>query len=55
MKGSVDFRAAHIPMEPGLPVKEALWRERISRQRYDNYLEMYTELKEKRDIKRSEE
>lgn len=34
--------------EPGCGVKEALEQGKISRERYDNYLEMYNELKQKR-------
>lgn len=34
--------------EPGCSVKEALAQEQVSRERYDNYLEMYNELKQKR-------
>lgn len=34
--------------EPGCSVKEALSAGEISRERYENYLEMYTELKQKR-------
>ncbi len=34
--------------EPGCAVKAALAEGRISRQRYENYLEMYDELKNKR-------
>ncbi len=34
--------------EPGCAVKEALSKDQISCERYDNYLEMYNELKQKR-------
>lgn len=47
-EGQCRFQGCTHTHEPGCRVKEALDEGKISRQRYDNYLEMYTELKEKR-------
>ena len=47
-EGQCRFQGCTHTHEPGCRVKEALYEGKISRQRYDNYLEMYTELKEKR-------
>lgn len=47
-EGQCRFLGCTHTHEPGCKVKEALDMGKISRQRYDNYLEMYTELKEKR-------
>ena len=47
-EGQCRFQGCTHTHEPGCQVKEALDEGKISRQRYDNYLEMYTELKEKR-------
>ena len=47
-EGQCRFQGCTHTHEPGCRVKEALEEGKISRQRYDNYLEMYTELKEKR-------
>ena len=47
-EGQCRFQRCTHTHEPGCRVKEALDEGKISRQRYDNYLEMYTELKEKR-------
>ena len=48
MKGSADFRDAITCMNRGCAVKEALEEGKIHPVRYKNYLEMYTELKEKK-------
>lgn len=47
-EGQCRFQGCTHTHEPGCAVKEALEAGRISQERYDNYLEMYTELKEKR-------
>ena len=47
-EGQCRFQGCTHTHEPGCRVKEELDEGKISRQRYDNYLEMYTELKEKR-------
>ena len=47
-EGQCRFQGCTHTHEPGCRVKEALDEGKISRKRYDNYLEMYTELKEKR-------
>ena len=47
-EGQCRFLGCTHTHEPGCRVKDALNDGEISRQRYDNYMEMYTELKEKR-------
>ncbi len=47
-EGQCRFQGCTHTHEPGCAVKEALEAGKISRERYQNYLEMYTELKEKR-------
>ena len=47
-EGQCRFLRCTHTHEPGCRVKEALEEGMISRERYSNYLEMYTELKEKR-------
>lgn len=47
-EGQCRFQGCTHTHEPGCAVKQALEAGQISRERYQNYLEMYTELKEKR-------
>ncbi len=47
-EGQCRFQGCTHTHEPGCAVKEALEAGKISRERYRNYVEMYTELKEKR-------
>ena len=47
-EGSCRFQGCTHTHEPGCMVKEALENGKISRKRYENYLEMYRELEEKR-------
>ena len=48
MKDGAAFRGAVTYMKPGCAVKEALENNEISRLRYEDYLELHQELKEKR-------
>ena len=48
MKRSADFRAAGISMNRAAGSKEALKSGEISALRYEDYLSLYDELKEKR-------
>lgn len=47
-EGQCRFQGCTHTHEPGCAVKEALEAGKISRERYRNYVEMYTELKDKR-------
>ena len=47
-EGQCRFQGCTHTHEPGCAAKEALEAGQISEERYQNYLEMYTELKEKR-------
>ena len=47
-EGSCRFQGCTHTHEPGCMVKEALEHGKISQKRYENYLEMYKELEEKR-------
>ena len=47
-EGQCRFQGCTHTHEPGCAVKEALEQEKIGKQRYGNYLEMYRELEEKR-------
>ena len=47
-EGQCRFQGCDHVHEPGCAVKEALEEEKIHPIRYKNYLEMYTELKEKK-------
>ena len=47
-EGTCRFQGCTHTHEPGCMVKNALEEEKISKERYENYLELYGELKEKR-------
>ena len=47
-EGNCRFQGCTHTHEPGCMVKEALEHGKISYKRYENYLEMYRELEEKR-------
>lgn len=47
-EGTCKFQGCTHTHEPGCAVKQALEEQRISQKRYENYLEMYKELEEKR-------